>query len=420
MSLRWVIVLAAGMAVAVQSQAQALPDDANAKESGSAAAVYSLTGFGSLGAAYHTQEGVTYRRDMSQSGGARAGELSVAPDSMVGAQLSADWGQQWRGALQVASRNSLARAETPEVTWAYLRYSPRENVALRVGRLGIELYMEGDSADIGYANLPVRQPITLYPRNLDGIDLEGTFPLGEGTLRAKASGGWTHGALRSGVGSYDLSGTRAVGALAEYVVHGWTVRLATGRLTTRNESTSAELQTLRTMLAATPNGAAIVSSSLMKDRAIDYVSLAMAYDQGPFRAVASYSKVASSGWSTQRTFYANMGYRLGRWTPYLSYYASRTGRETLSTGIPWGMSTATDQLNAAAELVQTGGKVNQWGVSLGGRYELTPTSALKLQFDHIRYLDPDAISDAALSAEIYSQRRKRSLDMLSFVWEFVF
>ena len=79
-----------------------------------------------------------------------------------------------------------------------------------------------------------------------------------------------------------------------------------------------------------------------------------------------------------------------------------------------------DQLNEGTALVQAASRANLWGLGLGVRHELTSRSALKLQWDHIWYRDPNYIADQALMAQSYAGRTSKRLNLLSLSWEFVF
>jgi hypothetical protein len=380
----------------------------------------SFSGFGTLGAVYHNEDGVEFRRDVSQPDGAKGGQVSFLPDSMLGVQATAHPGPDLEATLQLLSRNSIDVNFRPQVSWAYVKYKPAENVSLRAGRLGIELYIQGDSADIGYANLPIRQSIVFYPRSCDGFDAETTVPLGAGTLRIKGMAGWAEGKLQSGGAPYDTGGSSIRGALVEYAQDGWTGRIATGRLTLKNETSGAVVDALRASLSMVPNGAAILDRMSLKNRPVDYTSIALAYDAGPLQSVASYTLVSSPRWPDMQSFYTNMGYRIDKITPYAAYYVKRADRQTIPTGIPTGLSAATDALNQYAALAQGGGVVNQSGITLGMRYELSRTMALKFQLDRIRYRDPDSIVDPTLSVAPVESRAVRSMNLRSLALEYIF
>lgn len=384
------------------------------------APLFSLSGFGTLGAVYHQRDGVEFRRDISEPRGVKAHHLGFAPDSMLGVQLTARPAEQLEATVQAVSRQAIEVDYQPQISWAYVKYRPSEDLALRAGRLGIEMYLQGDSAEIGYSNLPIRQPIIFYPRSHDGVDAEFAHPLGAGVLRLKGAVGQTVGKLRSGNASAYDTGGRLWLALAEYTESGWTGRVSAGRLTVDDELAGTDYQRLVDALALAPNGADIVAAVSMRRRRTDFLSLAMAYDAGPLQGAAGISRMASDNWADRYAFYAYGGYRLGQWTPYALYALQRTERGIVQTGIPGGLSAATDALNQAAALAQGAVKINQSDLGLGVRYELSRNSTLKFQVDRIRYRDPESLVDAALLAQPYENRKYRELSLLSVALEFVF
>lgn len=384
---------------------------------------WNLSGFGTLGAVYNGTGGTMYRRDITQSNGANGDQWSFAPDSMLGIQLLGRASPDWEAAVQVLSRDSVECNYGPAIAWAYLKFKPTPDSAVRAGRLGIEMYIQGDSVDIGYANLAVRPPIVFVPRYQDGADAETTLHLGEGTLRAKAMAGVADDETRFGPSVYDLSGSPFFGALADYQDAGWTLRLATGRLALHRALADASLQTLESALAQAqaPNIRQIDTVLALKGRRFDFLSSALAYDEGPAQAVASYTLLASDGWSRRNAFTLTGGYAIGAVTPYLEVYRTWTQRTTIPTGIAAGLSPATDALNQAAALAQgAGSKINECGLAIGTRFELRRDLALKLQIDRVRYLDPDNIVDPAQALQPYASRRPGNLELLSIALEFVF
>jgi len=381
---------------------------------------FSLSGFGSLGAVYHDSQGVAFRRDISQPDGAKAGQASLAQDSMLGVQLTARPGNRLEAALQLVSRNNIDVGYTPQVTWAYAKFKPTQEISLRAGRLGVELYLQGDSAEIGYANLPIRQPSFFYPRTLDGIDADHIRPLGKGNLRLKGMAGSLVGKLIPNGPAYNAAGSKFWGALAEYTAGGWTGWVAGGRYVLNKEMQATRYAQLTSSLNAVPNGGEILSSLSMKERPISYLSTAVAYDAGPLQANLNYFRLSSPHWSTVHTVFAQAGYRLGNFTPYATYSRQYTDRDMTPTGIPWGLSSGTDALNQGIAVAQSALKANQSDIGLGVRYDLSPSSALKFQVDRIRYRDTQNIIDPGLQSEPVDNRRSKGLSLISLALEFVF
>ncbi|MBI5918880.1 MAG: hypothetical protein HY849_05860 [Nitrosomonadales bacterium] len=378
-----------------------------------------FSGFGTLGASYQRTPGVVFRRDIAQPKGARSGQLSFEPDSMLGIQASAWSGQLVEASLQAVSRQTVTGNYDPQLTWGYLKLNLDEAASVRVGRLGVEMYMQGDSAEIGYANLLIRQPVLFYPRSHDGIDAEVTHPLGAGTLRVKGMFGYVQGKLVTYSEPYDCGGSRLRGGLAEYAQDGWTVRVADASLHLAHEIPGVQIDALRqALLSFAPNGAAIVNRLAMQGRQMGYRSFSVAYDSGPLQGLVSYNQLSSPGWSSQESMFFQTGYRLGKVTPYLALSDTRTPQDHIPTGLPNLPLTAV--LNQGAAHAQTVTQVNQSALTLGARYELGRNLALKAQVDRIRYITPLSINDSLQSSIPVDSRGYKAMTLYSVALDFVF
>lgn len=390
-----------------------------AAEDGTEGPAYTVSGFGTVGAVYHREPGIRYRRDIAQGSGVADGKLSFKPDSMLGVQFDMRLLPNVIATAQAVSRLTAENNYEPEVTMAYLKLQPAEELTLRLGRMMLETYIQGDSAEIGYANLLIRQPIIYYPRGFDGVDVETAHPLGAGMLRLKGAAGWTHGKLLAGGDIYDTAGSRTVDGAVEYAWGGWTGRFYANHATLDDEQASLHAGApLSAMLALMPNGAEIRDRLSMAGRVLTLRSLALAYDSGPLRSSVSYSEIASDRWPTRRIAYADLGYRFGKLTPYAAYAAQHSSRHIIPTGLAAG--SGSDALIQASSVAQGAIMLNQSSLTFGARYDIDGSMALKLQADHIRYRDPESIIDAEAAAMTTEARGYRSFNLFSVALDFVF
>lgn len=380
---------------------------------------FSYRGFGTLGMVHHGASNVEFRRDLGQADGVKSNRVGFSPDSNLGLQLTTSLRQEFDASLQLVSRKSANGDYGPDLAWAFVKYRPKENVALRLGRLGFEMYLQGDSAEIGYANLMVRQPVIFYPRTFDGGDIEWTTSMGEGVLRAKAQGGWAQGKIVNGGAVYDTAGSLGRGLILEYAQGAWTGRIAGGALSLRDDLSDATSMQLRAAVSMTPNGSKIADRLNMKNRTIDYVSMALAYDAEALQGSLSLSEERSNGWPTRKMMFGNIGYRFGAWTPYVGIATQHTARQIIATGVPDFVPGATT-LNLISGLAQGGQTVNQDNLGLGVRYDLMRNTALKVQLDRIRYRDPEGLVDSSAASVRFEDRRTKSFTLFSVALDFVF
>lgn len=379
-----------------------------------------MRGYGTLGAVYHNASGVQYRRDISQGNGVAPGQLSFAQDSMLAVQGTAHLQADFDASVQLISRQDVYGRFVPEVAMAYAKYYDGDTM-VRLGRMTIETYMKGDSAEVGYANLLVRPPVIYYPRTFDGLDAENTLPLGEGLVRVKGTAGWTTGKLVNSTTPYDLGGSPGSGASVEYSRSGWTGRMAVFTLKLNREVDALQPGgTFASVLPLMPNGTQIFNALTMKDRRVTDQSIALLYDSGSVQGGAGYSQLLSRNWPTTKTAYAYAGYNLGVLTPYVSYSQERTNRTLIATGIPNGLSAQTDVLNQTVAYAQSLLLINQSDFSLGMRYDFAKNMAFKFQLDRIRYQDPVSLLDASLVNSSVANRGYKSLTLISVALDFLF
>jgi hypothetical protein len=380
-----------------------------------------LKGYGTLGAVYHDTPGVQYRRDISQpSSGAKAGQVSFAQDSMLAVQADFRSGSDLSGVVQVVSRLDVENRYTPQVSLANLKY--REGASLvRAGRMNIETYLEGDAAEIGYANPMVRQPIIHALRSLDGLAAETTRPLGGGLLRLQGQAGWAVDRLFSGKVLYDSRGAETLNAGVDYSVSAWTGRFSIGQSIFNNQTPALQSGgVFAAILPTLPNGAQLYSKFNMQARKYSNRMLTVGYDKDGMLGQAGYSVYLSPYWPAQRNYYLRGAYRVGDFTPYASYLKRRSERSFVGTGIPDGLSAQTDALNLAISNAEATLFCNQAEFALGMRYDFMRNRALKLQWERIRYQDSQNLIDNRTTNSRAEGREFVSMSLLSVAFEFMF
>ena len=168
-------------------------------DTGTAEPVWRFGGFGTFGAGYHGSDGLTYRRDLEQGAGHDGGRLGFRGDSRIGVQASATFDSRWSAQIQSVSRLDSEGKWTPQLSWTFLRYSPSDTLDVRVGRLGVDLYLDGDSRHVGYAFTTVRpapEVLGVVTQDLfDGVDVTARHPAGAGLLSLRLYGGRSRGNL---------------------------------------------------------------------------------------------------------------------------------------------------------------------------------------------------------------------------------
>ncbi len=371
------VLLVAGLLLCHASLA--LADSAAPEESRLA-----LQGFGTLGWVRSDDDNAGFVRDLSQPKGADT-HWTAKVDSLLGLQANYTFSPQTEAVLQAVSRYHANDSFDPELTWAFLRHEFSPDFSLRVGRLGTEFYMLGDSRLVGYSNLTLRPPPDFYGSlvfsYIDGVDISKTLPVGNGLLSGKLFAGLSPEITPYGPAStWNQRGDTLLGGYLEYFNGPWQVRLSHARARFNHEPpTDAFLQTeLGDPLGGTPY-LTLVPEMALADQWVHFGSLGLVYDQGPLNIQLMLNRIKhqSPAYADSRAGYLQAAYRLGRVTPYIGISRSKSLAETLPYKGDPGLDSITEILTAL-------GRTNQYTYTLGGRWDFHQNLALKAQVDWIR------------------------------------
>ena len=153
---------------------------------------WSFKAFGTLAAIGTDNDNIGFRRDYTQDYGANS-HWGLGTDSRLGLQLDADFSREFHAAVQWVARNHAGNFIEQNLEWAFLRWRPRDDLDLRLGRLGFDAFLLSDYRNVGYAYPWMRPPSDFYgplfTYHFDGADLARRFSLGEGYLTLKAYAG---------------------------------------------------------------------------------------------------------------------------------------------------------------------------------------------------------------------------------------
>ena len=357
---------------------------------------FTFRGFGTLGATTQNADGVEYRRNTSQAHGVEAREVDFATDSIVGAQFDMQLPSNFDLLAQGVSRQRADGDWVPDVTQAFVRWSPDESFVVRAGRIGYDIYLLAESRQVGFSYLTVRPTPEFYGQigndHIDGGDIASTRRVGRGLLRLRAFGGAGSAELAFADGSHSRTVATIFGGTFDYLWRGWTGRLAVVQF---NYDSAKEIPLLAASLRATQVPQAVwiaddIDKKVYKSRGLQ---AGIAYDEGPVLAQIMYGTVDSDSISGPRfaKFYGLFGYRVGEWTPFVSYASSRDRYPIRSAGLPDLPVFA--PLIGAVTAIQKATRSTQHTTSLGARFDLSSHVDFKLQVDRTDITDSSLIFD---------------------------
>jgi hypothetical protein len=153
--------------------------------------MFSISGFGTVGAAHSSLEHGDYVADLFQPKGAGySGSWSESVDSKLAAQLDGKFGYGLSMVVQVVAAPRTNGRFSPRVEWANLKYDITSDLSVRAGRTALPSFQNAETRLVGYANPWVRPPVETYSQftisNSDGIDASYRYAVGPTTNRLQA------------------------------------------------------------------------------------------------------------------------------------------------------------------------------------------------------------------------------------------
>jgi hypothetical protein len=362
---------------------------ASAKEEQS---ILTFKGFGSLvGTGTDTDE-VGFRRDVTRSGGVKQ-SWDITNDSRLGLQVDAKISESLQATVQWVARDHAGDFVEQNLDWAFLRWSAQPDWVVRIGRLGIDVFMLSDYRNVGYAYPWIRPPHEFYGNlplyHIDGIDTTKKFDLGDGILSLKAFAGYSFNTLTTSLPNllYEQESLN-IGGNIQFEKNDWRVKASYVHL---EMMTEVPIQPLTQALenpqldAVWPGRRRLLPLLPILGKEFNYSSLGAAYDDGTWMAQAEGSYIATNTtwYPDQASGYLSFGRHFSKFTLYsiLGITKSLTSR----TAIPQPLTRSIPEINqlyGALDTAFNSNGVNEKSVSLGLRWDFYTNMAFKAEWNH--------------------------------------
>lgn len=392
-----------------------------AAQAGEIAPGWTFSGFGTAGVVHSDEKEADFTASaMKAEGAGRTAAWSRHVDSTLGAQLDFTFSPRWSAVLQVVSEQRLDRSYAPRVEWANIKYQATPELALRLGRIALPMFIAADYRKVGYAYPWARTPLEVYGvlpiSNSDGADLSWRWEGDDLRGSTQVFYGQTDTPL---AGSARLRG-KAIAGLSHTVERG-ALSVHASLITTRLTLTLFP-ELFRALDAFGPQGRDLAGRLATTDKRARAASIGFCWDPGPWfvSGEAGRSKVPSYLGST-RSIYLGSGLRQGDFTPYAGYARvwgtppAGVGALSLS-GLPPAPAATGAAINAGVlALLRT--IPSQSTLSAGLRWDLAPGMALKLQHERVT---PRSGSRGMLISPAPGFRPGRTAQVSSILLDFVF
>jgi hypothetical protein len=341
-----------------------------------------LSGFGTLGSAWFSNDTADFAPNIQPIGPGRSKTLDWGLDSRLGGQADFELTDHLQFTLQGVIQRQPGRDYKPLVSLAHLRWQPLENLSLRLGRMQDNSFL---ASEYRLANLPnpwVRQPPEVYGLipliYEDGLDASWRQAIGGGHFDLSLSLG--RGDYRvarsnqSGLENVDIRKSQRL--VARWQGGNWQAKASYG--TRQLSYAPADLQpAINAVAGIDPASGAQLA---IKNSDLETWTVGLAYDSEDWLVMAEWARRKSvSAFADADGAYLLAGYRFAQAMPYVGIARRATGGGSVSSSQPLAAAIINE--------IYAGQEHKNITLTLGLNVALTPMLILRSQIDFIRPAD---------------------------------
>lgn len=342
-----------------------------------------VSGFGTGALTMTNSDQAEFSRVNQASGVGKDARPGV--DSNLGIQATAKWSDTIsftaQGLVRKSGNNDQFGAE---LAWAFAKIKLNDDFSLRLGRVGLPVYMISDVRNVGYANTMLRPPNEVYRQvtvdNADGGDVVYQHSFGDTTVTAQAAIG------RSKVrapGNYYVDFKPVISTQLVVENGPFTYRLGRSQANFGiydNASLTGLVSTL-TKVGLT----SVANEVKLTDIKGTFTSAGIAMDYNNIIGQAEYAKRKTESRLVPDTssWYIMAGYRYGKFVPFIVHGDVKQDsiRDFASMPTTGPLAALTAGTNAAIK----SGLQSTTGIGL--RWDFYKSAAFKVQMDRIKTRD---------------------------------
>jgi len=342
--------------------------------------MFSFSGFGTLGVVHSSENQADFTSStLAPNGAGHSHTWSADVDSLIAGQVNANLMPRLSAVLQVIAEQNYDNSYRPHVEWANIKYQVTPDFSVRAGRTLLPSFLFSDTRKVAYAYPWVRPPLEVYRQEpitaSDGVDASYQIRIGDIMNVLQTRFGKNENKVPAGLGSIKSKHMWGLSYTGEY--HAATLHLG-------YESSHITLDSLKPIFDGFrqfgSEGVSLANKYEVNNKAVSLITMGARYDPGQWFMMGEWSHLYTHSVFGKGTgWYLSGGYRLGAFTPYLTYGQAKA--DNLSD--PGLAAPAAAGLNAALNsLLST--KPVQNTLSIGGRWDFMSNAAIKLQYDHTR------------------------------------
>ncbi len=351
---------------------------------------WSLKGFGTLAATGTDSSQIGFYRDKSQTQDV-TNSWGITTDSRLGVQISWEASDELQATVQWVAKDHAGNFAEQNLDWAFLRWRLQNDIDVRLGRLGSDMFLLSDYRNVGYAYPWMRPPHEFYSSipfyHFDGADITKKFSIYDGYLSVKIFGGYAFNQLpNQSLGTYNQK-SPIVGTSLRYENGNWQARLGYGHASITSE---LPIQDILTTIKS-PSLARVWSDLrqlepklTIKGKAFHYSGVGVAYDDSVWLTQLEASYIASNTlWAPSQTHaYFSLGRRFSTMTLYSLLGVGKTFQHDVNVPAPLISTPVLNSYQQQLTQLLNNNGVNEQSVSLGTRWDFHENMALKTQWSH--------------------------------------
>ena len=366
--------------------------------------IFSVRGYGTVGALYSSQDQADYVRDLyaQPEGVGHTHRISADVDSKTAVQVNAKFTDRFSAVVQIVSESmynnswdsDAQKMWFPSLEWANLSYRVTDDFTVRAGRIVMPFLMNAEFQKVGYANHWMRAPIELYGKvsytSLDGGDAWYKHSLGSGTNTIRAYGGMQNAERNAPSPRAEIAGlidTYEIGQLTLRAAYQYTTLAGSGEsAATPFRQVAGGLSFLSAQAAAQANAIGDVIADGFK---IKFATIGVSYDAGKWFAMGEvWNQTGSVLIPKHTSAYVSGGVRVGSWTPYATLARTDVDdyEDPINTaGLPTTGPLAPVVFGARAmnQSFSNSATYTQNSLSLGMRWDVMSSISVKAQYDYV-------------------------------------
>ena len=387
---------------------------------------WSIKGFGSLSIVGTDTNTIGFYRDRSQAHSIKD-SWGVTPDSRLGLQLDVNFNQTLQMTLQWVARDHAGDFFEQNLEWAFLRWRPLSDLAIRVGRLGTDVFLSSDYRNVSYAYPWMRPPHEFYGTipiyHYDGFDIAKRYTINNGYLTLKMFAGYSTNQIISNPGNalFDFNAPVAGGNLT-YEYSNWRTKLSyvfVHPLTdTPGFNETSTLLNNPLINLGLPGISELTPYLTSKHTNMHFMSIGGTYDDGIWLAQAevAYLHTDTPLFPSLTSAYLSLGRRISSVTLYTLFGIAHTFDNNIDVPNPVLPSPEFQDIHDSVDIFLNQNGINQKSISLGVRWDVYSNIALKAQWSHFWLGD----NGAQLWQKFKTEQTPSQVNVWSFGFDFIF